>query len=422
MLAYVYLFLSILLVLNTFGLVAPRHYGPTLGFLGAIPFLVLMMLAPHIIIFGLVLTIVVALHGVLGTWAGQCGLVLHIVGWGVLFKHFLNLRSTYPLLDGRPIEDTAPIFESAAQSQSLPAAISLWPYLRRRTLAMASVVVKRSILYRQIGGVRLYLDVYSPRVSPTALENATAGRKPPFSSIVYIHGGAWVIGTRRQSPFMMYELAAAGHVVFAIQYRLAPRHPLPAAIEDCKAAVAWVREHAAAYGGTADAVVIGGSAGAYLAAMVALSPNEKRFQPNFEAANTSVRGAVLLYGIYDIVDRLKPAAPRLRFVPSDWFFESVVYSARYQERPEIFHATDPFAYVSKAAPPTLFIHGLNDTIVPAASSRMLHQRLLQAGTTSYLCEVPRAQHAFEIVPSPLHQRTLRIILRFVDAALPPSRD
>jgi len=405
LLSDVYLFLALILLATTIGVVAPSRYGSTLGTLGAIPFIVVMMVTPHIILLGLILTGLVLYFGGLGTFAGEAGLAIHLVSWALLAKHLFEMQSACPVLDGRIIRDDDPVFPD--QPAGARAAVSYWPYLHYRTAAMARVRVERSVVYRQLEGARLVLDVYYPREKPRQGE-------PPRRSIIYIHGGAWVLGSRRQSPFMMFELAAAGYVVFAIQYRLAPRWPLPAAIEDCKAAVAWVRAHAASYGATPDAVVIGGSAGAHLAAMVAFSPEDKRFQPGFESTDTSVRGAVLLYGFYDFVSRLEKPPTRTQLLRWHWFLESLVFGARYRDRPDLFHAAQPITHISPAAPPVLFIHGLNDSLVPVSDSERLHRKLLDAGAASHFCEVPLAQHAFEIVPSPLHQRTMRIILRFLE--------
>jgi acetyl esterase/lipase len=407
---HVYLILGVLLLGTTVGVVAPHRYGRSLAALGSIPFIVVMMMTPQIMILGLVLTAVLVAKGGLATSAGIGGLLVHLVAWTLLVKHLVDMQTAHPLLDGRVISDIDEVFEEEAREADLkrqeraPLSISYWPYLRLRTPAMATVQVERSIPYRTVNGTRLLLDIYRPRAAPPE-------GSPPRPSLVYFHGGAWIIGSRRQSPFMMFELAAAGCVVFAIQYRLAPRSPLPAAIEDCKAAVAWVRAHAAEYGALPDAVVLGGSAGAHLAAMVALSPDEKRFQPGFENADTHVRGAILLYGFYDFVSRLERGAQGKR---SNWFFESLIFAARYREKPDVFHAAQPSTHVSSSAPPTLFIHGRNDSLVPIADSRRLHDLLKQAGARSHFVEVPLAQHAFELAPSPLHQRTMRLILRFLE--------
>lgn len=404
----IYMGLGLLLLLNVLGVVAPRVYGPRLGLLGSISFIVVMLGLPQIILLGVMVTMGVAYLGGLSTLPGQIGLALHIASWTLLLQHLWQMRQTMPLVDGQPVLDDAPIWR---EPPFPPGQVSFWPYLSWRTAAMPQVRVRRKVVYRQVDGVRLVLDVYSPR--------QPAGAGAPRKSIIYVHGGGWVIGTRRQSPFMMFELAAAGYVVFAIEYRHAPRFPLPAAIVDCKAAVAWVREHAHEYGATPDALIVGGSAGGHLASMVALSANERAFQPGFEDADTSVRGAVLFYGVYEFESRVQPRSPQLL----RRFFEGVVFGARFREQPDVFLRHQTTTHVSPTAPPILIIHGQFDTLVPIADSRLLHQRLRSVGARAHLCEVPLAQHAFEIIPSPLYQRTMRVIRAFlhdVHPSAPPS--
>jgi acetyl esterase/lipase len=251
--------------------------------------------------------------------------------------------------------------------------------------------------------VQLRLDVYRPR--------RPVGPRP---SVIYIHGGAWLIGTRRQSRFMLYELAAAGFPVFAIAYRFAPRFPLPAAIEDCKAAVAWVRAHAAEYGGRADQIVaMGGSAGGHLAAMLALTPGVARFQPGFEEADTRVQGAVVLYGVPDLEGVFSDERAHRGMA---MLLERVVLRRRFRDDPEPFRAASPLRWASPEAPPMLLVHGTHDRIVPIGESRRFAEALRAAeAEVVHLLEVPFGQHAFEIFPTPLHQRAVRVIVRFLES-------
>jgi pimeloyl-ACP methyl ester carboxylesterase len=106
--------------------------------------------------------------------------------------------------------------------------------------------------------------------------------------------------------------------------------------------VAWVREHAHEYGATPDALIVGGSAGGHLASMVALSANERGFQPGFEEADTRVSGAVLFYGVYDFESRVQPRAPQIL----RRFFEGVVFGARYHEQPDLFVRHQTTTHVS----------------------------------------------------------------------------
>ena len=109
---------------------------------------------------------------------------------------------------------------------------------------------------------------------------------PPAGApvLVYIHGGAWVIGDKREQGLpLLHELARRGWVTVTINYRLSPRATWPDHIVDCKRALVWVREHIAEYGGDPGFIAVsGGSAGGHLAALLALTPGDPAFQPGFE--------------------------------------------------------------------------------------------------------------------------------------------
>ena len=152
------------------------------------------------------------------------------------------------------------------------------------------IEVSRAIPYTEAGR-RGHLDIYRRR--GVDLDHAPV--------LLQVHGGAWTIGEKeRQGVPLMEQMAAKGWVCVAINYRLAPRDPLPAQIIDVKRAIAWVREHIADYGGDPDYLAItGGSAGGHLAALAALTPGDPTFQPGFEDADTSVQAAVPHYGVYD---------------------------------------------------------------------------------------------------------------------------
>ncbi len=105
---------------------------------------------------------------------------------------------------------------------------------------------------------------------------------PPGAPVVfYVHGGAWTFGDKReQGRPMLHEFVARGWVVVACNYRLAPRHPWPAQIEDVVRTLAWIKRNVADYGGDPDRVVVSGlSAGGHLAALVALAPDDPAWCP-----------------------------------------------------------------------------------------------------------------------------------------------
>lgn len=409
MLTASYFVASLLLLFCVVGIIKPRLYSVTVMLIGAVPFIVVSLVMPQLILLGLLLTGILAYHGAFSSLLGQLGLLLHVVSWTLLIGYQLRMRTAFPILDGQPIlddEDPFPALLHPEQGRTptktkpaTPFAISYLPSLTLQTEALQQVEVLHDVVYREIDGVRLKLDIYRRR-----------GQTTPGRSVIYIHGGAWIVGSRRQSPFLLSELAASGCVVFAIQYRLAPRFPLPAAITDCKAAVAWVRENAERFGGTQDAIAIGGSAGGHLTAMLAVSPGEPSLQPGFETKDTSIAGAVVLYGIANFVDIFEQYPNPIAL----YLFEELVFKKRYLDNPELYRLSQPLTYLHPKVPPILLVHGENDSLIPIEEARNFLAHLQTAGATRvHLCEIPLAPHAFELMPTPLHQRAVRIVRDFI---------
>jgi acetyl esterase/lipase len=215
---------------------------------------------------------------------------------------------------------------------------------------------------------------------------------------MYVHGGAWVIGSKNDQGLpLMLHLAARGWVCVNVDYRLSPRATFPDHLVDLKDAVRWIRAHGAAWGANPDLLVVaGGSAGGHLAALLALTANDPEYQPGFEAVDTSVCGCVAFYGVYDFADPEKLAAQR------DFarLLERQVMKAARHEAPEAYEKASPIARLHPAAPPFFVIHGERDTLVPAAEARRFVEAFRQRahGEIVY-AEIPGAQHAFEIFPS-----------------------
>jgi acetyl esterase/lipase len=406
LIAVVYLGLALALLSATVGAFRPAVYGPHVATAFSFAGMMVTFWIPQVLMIGIAFTSIVALAGGFRHATAVAGLGIHVACWTLLVVYARRMTTALPVLDGNPVLDAEHPFTDGVpddERDQLPHAQVSWgPSFTYRSEAMRKVHVVRNVVYREVDGVRLRVDIYRPR-----------DRKGPHPSAVYIHGGGWVVGSRRQSRFMMYELAAAGWTVFAIAYRRAPAFPLPAAIVDCKAAVAWVREHASEYDAQPDKlVVIGGSAGGHLAAMVALTPNRAEFQPGFENAETTVQGAVVLYGVTDLEAAFgRPGSVMFRHLLERWVFRKA-----YSDEPDLFRNAQPLTHVSADAPPMLLVHGTVDRVVPFEQSRAFAERLREAGArTVHLLEIPHGQHAFEVFPSPLHQRSVRIIARFMDS-------
>jgi len=233
--------------------------------------------------------------------------------------------------------------------------------------------------------------------------------------LVYVHGGAWVIGDKReQGKPMMYELASRGWVCVSINYRLSPSATWPDHVVDVLAAVAWVKDHIAEYGGDPSFVALsGGSAGGHLCALAGLAAGDPTFQPGFEQADTSVQACVPLYGVLDMTASKNVGGrygPGLRVL-----LERQVMKVSMSQDPELFQQASPLHRIHRDAPPYLVLHGTHDTLVPIVVPRTFVERLRMISTSpvAYI-ELPIAQHAFDVLASPRCTATNLGIVAFLE--------
>jgi acetyl esterase/lipase len=254
------------------------------------------------------------------------------------------------------------------------------PWLR---LILAPLAVRRrdvirraNLPYGPAGRVNL-LDVYLPR------SGVATG-----PCLVYFHGGGYYSGRKnREARALIYRLASQGWVCVSANYRLARTERYPAALVDAKRAIAWLREQAPGYGADPDSIVVAGSsAGAHLAAMAALTPDQDSLQPGFEASSTDVAAAICLYGFYGAptwVD-CDPGAP-----------------------------SAPIEELDSGAPPMLIANGTRDSFVSIDGVRDFVHRFhaVAPQTPLVYVELPGAQHTFDLY----HSIRFDAVLGAVDA-------
>jgi len=261
----------------------------------------------------------------------------------------------------------------------------------------------RNLAFARVAGKVLRLDLTLPAATQP-------GDKRPV--VLQIHGGAWVIGDKRQQGQpLLNHLATQGWVCVNANYRLSPGATFPDHLVDCKRALAWSAEHVADFGGDPDYVcVTGNSAGGHLAAMVALTANQPRYQPGFEHVDTSIKAAVPFYGIYDLTNRLGtfPASFHRRIA------EPLVVKAFLAEEPERFVEASPIDQVHPLAPPFLVVHGDRDSLVPLPDTRLFVERLREVSKQPVLnAELQGAQHGFDLFPSLRTAKVVEGVERFL---------
>ncbi len=233
----------------------------------------------------------------------------------------------------------------------------------------------------------------------------------PHPTLLYVHGGSWKGGNRRQQGRpLLHRLAKAGWVAISASYPLAPAATFPDQLVALKQALRWMRTEGSAFGIDPRVVAVsGGSAGGHLAALTALTANRPEYQPGFEQIDTSVQAAIPVYGIYDFLNRNStrdewPVIPR-------W-----VMKADKREDAELFRQASPLDQVHAAAPPFLVIHGEVDSIVPTAEAHQFVAalRAVSRQPVGYV-EVPGANHAFDVVDSLRTHYVISGIHRFLDS-------
>ena len=255
----------------------------------------------------------------------------------------------------------------------------------------------RDLAYIPDGSERHKLDLYLPP------DTATATGSLPL--IVYVHGGAFMFGDRN-SAFLPVRLLSRGYAIASLDYRLSGDAPFPAQIEDCKAAVRWLRAHAAQYNLDANRFASWGeSAGGNLAALLGTAGASKTFDvgANLEYSS-AVQGVVDLYGPTDF---LQMDAHRLpggdQHNPADSPESRLIGGALQKNKAKVERA-NPISYVSGATPPFFIAHGKQDHVVPLHQSQLLVVALVQAGVPVNFLPVSGADHGFKnATPAQLQQ-------------------
>jgi acetyl esterase/lipase len=243
-----------------------------------------------------------------------------------------------------------------------------------------SVEVVRDVEYCTGGGHPLLLDLYAPR-SPS-------GRLAP--AVLLIHGGGWRIGSKEGSALAV-NLASKGFVAASANYRLSGEAPFPAAIEDVKCAVRYLRANAAKYGIDPKRIgVVGSSAGGHLALLVATAHESAGLEGSggWDGVSSRVSAVVSWFGPADF--SVGPTAFERGKGPSIIAF----LGGTPEQRPQNYKTASPVTWVSEDDPPLLMLHGSEDTTVPFDQSVRMEKAYRKAGLDVELVKVENAGHNF----------------------------
>jgi acetyl esterase/lipase len=287
------------------------------------------------------------------------------------------------------------------------------------------LTIRRGVVYASPRGFRpLELDVIAPLA-------AYRPGSEPLPAVIWIHGGAFALGSRRLLPPFLQEgdffatVARAGFVVVPIDYRLSGEALWPGQLLDVRDAVRWVRRRAGEIGVRPDAICVWGeSAGGHLALMAGVRgglaiAGEASHDP------ADVAAVVDWYGPTDFsaMDRQAPPDAAMVHDLAD-SPESLLLGAPVQTVPELVADANPAAFVRPGLPPFLIRHGSRDRLVPTGQSELMVDALERAGCSVDWRSVDGADHVFAGHPDPdrLVAEAIDFLRRSTSAPIHSSRE
>jgi acetyl esterase/lipase len=300
-------------------------------------------------------------------------------------------------------------------------------YMLRRAWGLRLAPVPEPRVQRDIpfwtppGSTRpLLCDLWQP---PTDVQ-------PSGLAFIYFHGSTWVLFDKDAGTRPLFRhLAAQGHAVMDVAYRLYPDTDIEGMVGDVRRSVAWLKANTAAYGINPDRIVVGGgSAGGHIAMLAAYTEGRPELTPpDTRGLDTSVRGVLAWYAPVDLAacyfhyhndvlartrpdqpDWNAPLSPMMRRLMGrdaerlhlqkaggvgrlDWML-----GGSPEQVPARYALLSPITHAHAGCPPTLLMQGPRDIIVPIASTREMHRRLRQAGVPAALLVLPQVDHAFDL--------------------------
>ena len=254
---------------------------------------------------------------------------------------------------------------------------------RRERRLPTGTTIKENLVYASVEGRDLPLDLYLPKSDkPTPL-------------VLWVHGGGWQSGSKASGGPGLLRLLERGYAVASVEYRLSGEAIFPAAIEDCKAAVSFLRLNAAKFNLDPKRFgAWGASAGGHLVSLLGTTGDTVEFNshPVTQSESSQIQAVCNWFGPSDflrmndfpsVIDHDAANSPESRFI-----------GAPIQRAPEKTNRANPGRYASPDDPPFLHIHGDKDRLVPFNQSEILHQALLNVGVATTLYKVKNGGHGF----------------------------
>ncbi len=269
------------------------------------------------------------------------------------------------------------------------------------------IKILKDIPYAGDRDPRHLLDLYLPEIP-------LPGKLP---LVILVHGGGWNAGEKEAFEGPAAEFVRHGYASASLNYRLSRQAKFPAQVEDCKAAVRWLRAHADTYGLDPQKFVIGGhSAGGHLAAFLGVTNGEKRFERGKNLkVDSSVQAVLWFAGVGNFVARVQTPGYESEGAPGSG--QSMLIGGAVLKNREKAMKASPIRYVGEGDAPIIFFHGDRDELVPIAQAKEMDEALKAKGVETELHIMPGANHGGPGFFSPL---AMHQIDKFLSRVLKPE--
>ncbi|HLA96010.1 MAG TPA: alpha/beta hydrolase [Pyrinomonadaceae bacterium] len=235
------------------------------------------------------------------------------------------------------------------------------------------------VVYGSANNTPLKLDIWYPRDSPN-----------PTPTLVYIHGGGWIFGSKEGAVYQFLPYLERGWRVVNVEYRMAGNSLAPGAVEDTRCALRWLYKNAKQWNfDTSKIVLTGHSAGGHLSLITGMLPdgtpldNRCYGDAKYGDAPMKVAAIVNWYGISDVNDLIE--GPNVKNYAKMWM-------GSMPNAAEVARSVSPLTYVRKDLPPVITIHGDKDDVVPYTQATRLHEVLEKAGDVNKLITIKGGGH------------------------------
>ncbi|MBU6173413.1 MAG: alpha/beta hydrolase [Planctomycetes bacterium] len=256
------------------------------------------------------------------------------------------------------------------------------------------VIVRRNINYGDEVEPMHRGDIYCLDSGSSEDVSEKLATQKKFPAVLLIHGGAWTLGDKVNDTVHARYMASRGLWVMTINYRLAPRHPFPAQLEDCRRAMRWIVDHADEFRIDPNLIGVWGySAGGHLAALLALDPLDQ---------TPSVKACVSGGTPFDLTR-----------IPRESGVLKGVFGGTLDEIPSVYRQASPITHVDQNDPPMFLFHGTKDWLVPEDNCALMRSKLRECDVEHVYLEVPEKGHLSTFVNRQALEESTEFLIRYL---------